>query len=304
LRFHIEEEKRVRLDDGTKEEATKEGLQKFVSALSRLGNVYVNDAFGTMHRAHTSITDIAISKKLGGLLVKKELQAIGPLLTPNAPRIELLVLGGAKVADKIKLIEHLIPRTRKIFIGGGMAFTFIKRVHGVSIGNSIFDPVGFGLLDNILKAAKDNAVELVLPCDYVICDNPKNPTNVRNCQGDIPNGWSGMDIAPQSVLALKSIVDQVPKGGTVLWNGPMGVFEVKAFSAGTQGLAVYLAAATARGVQTIVGGGDSAAAAAQFAPHSVDQDFYHVSTGGGATLELLEGRELPGIAVLSPSSPS
>lgn len=296
LRFHLEEEKKVKGKDGTKREATKADIEKFAMALSKFGDVYVNDAFGTMHRAHTSITDIKLPMKVAGLLVKKELEAFAPLLSSDGNRpIDVLILGGAKVADKIKLIDNLLPKVKTLLVGGGMAFTFLKK-KGVEIGKSIFDADGFQHLDDLLEKAKELGVQIILPADYIISADGQSG---KTCQGDIPDGFSGMDIGPETSARFAAALNQVKANGTILWNGPVGVFEREAFSAGTRQLTSDLAEATAHGVKTVVGGGDSAAAAAIFAPHSLGKDFFHVSTGGGASLELLEGIALPGIAVLS-----
>lgn len=298
LRFHIEEEKKVKNKDGSKQEATKEQIDAFCQKLAGLGDVYVNDAFGTMHRAHSSITGINLPIKAGGLLVKKELLAFGPLLSPDAPKIDVAILGGAKVHDKIQLIENLIPRVKNILIGGGMTFTFLKKLQGIEIGKSLYDEEGGKQIEGITKKAREHDVKLHFPVDYVVADKFDALAESREITGNIPSELMALDIGARTVEAFTKVINEAV-GGSVLWNGPMGVFEFESFSNGTKALVKTVMKVTAtKGVKSVVGGGDTAAAVAKFG--SLEK-FTHVSTGGGASLELLEGKELPGISVLTNS---
>jgi phosphoglycerate kinase len=281
------------MDDGSKKIAKDSDVREFCQILSSFGDVYVNDAFGTMHRNHSSIGGIELGTKAGGLLVKKELQYFTPLLQHNAPKIDLAILGGSKVHDKIKIIENLIPRINGLFIGGGMAFTFLKK-KGIEIGKSIFDSEGFENIDNLFKLADSQNVTIHLPCDYIIAQNISDQTGTKFCEGDIPPEFMGLDIGPKSIKQLDSLLEGAKN--FVFWNGPVGLFEKDNFSKGTKSVMDFLGNCTQRGVQTIIAGGDSIAAATKF--NAID-NFTHVSTGGGASMELLEGKILPGIAFLN-----
>lgn len=296
LRFHIEEEGKGKAADGSKVKASKEAVAAFSSALTRLGDVYVNDAFGTAHRAHASMVGIKLPVRAAGFLLKKELDYFAKALESPA-RPFLAILGGAKVADKIQLITSLLDKVDEMIIGGGMAFTF-KKVGGVDIGDSMFDEEGAKLVADIMQKAKAKGVKLHLPVDYVAADKFDKDAKtklVTDAQG-VGAGWRGLDVGPAS---SKVFAEAIGRAKTIVWNGPAGVFEWKAFEAGTRSISDAVAAATAKGAISIVGGGDTATAAVQFGAAS---KVSHVSTGGGASLELLEGKVLPGVAALSESN--
>lgn len=268
------------------------GSEEFARKLSSLGDVYINDAFGAMHRPHASISKIVIHTRAAGLLVARELEAFSDLLRE---RIDLVVLGGAKVSDKLKLIENLIPRVDTIYIGGAMAFTFLAEEGKMeSIGESLYDQDGASAVPGILQKARQFQCNLVFPVDFRCAKSlgDQDLVIVKTLQEGIPKGYAGFDIGPQSESIL---YDLVVKAKKVFWNGPMGVFEQERFSHGT--LKCLQAMNDAQGL-TIIGGGDTAAACTLLYPEC---KVSHVSTGGGAGLELLEGAELPGIAHLNDS---
>ncbi len=274
LRFHKEE--------------TKNDLG-FAKELASLADIYVNDAFGTAHRAHAStegITQYLISA--AGFLIEKEISYLGQAIG-NPKRPFVVILGGAKVSDKILLIENLISKADAIIIGGGMAYTFLK-AQGKSIGKSICENDKLDLAMGLLEKAKAAGVKIALTEDFVIVESFDKPQG-RKIVTAIPDGWEGVDIGPATRRKYKEILSTAK---TVVWNGPMGVFEVDAFAEGTKEIAQYLAALS--GATTIIGGGDSAAAVSKF---GFDKAMTHISTGGGASLEFLEGKELPGIVALT-----
>lgn len=280
LRFNVEEEK---------------GDAKFAEALSKLGDAYVNDAFGTAHRAHASTSIIANyfpKTKFFGLLMAKELEAIDKVLKSGEKPITA-ILGGSKVSTKITIIENILPAINNLIIGGGMAFTFIKALGG-KIGNSLVEEDKLQLALEILEKAKANNVHVYLPNDMVIADSFSNDaeTKVVN-SSEIPEGWMGLDAGPES---RNKINDIILNSKTILWNGPIGVFEMSNFAAGTVALGDSIAEATQLGAFSLVGGGDSVAFVKQF--DYADKVSY-VSTGGGAMLESLEGLELPGVAAIN-----
>ncbi len=280
LRFHKAEEK---------------GDASFAEQLAKLGNVYVNDAFGTAHRAHASTAVIAqfFAKpdRMFGLLMEAEVTNAEKVLN-NATAPFTAILGGAKVSDKILIIETLMDRANNIIIGGGMAYTFLK-AQGKEIGNSLCENDKLDLANELLDKARTKNVKLILPVDSVAADKfaPDAATQVVS-NDNIPAGWMGLDIGPASV-ALFSETIQASK--TILWNGPMGVFEMEAFQKGTKGVADAIVLATAQGAFSLVGGGDSVAAVNQF---GLADKVSYVSTGGGAMLEFFEGKILPGIAAI------
>ncbi|KAH9060018.1 phosphoglycerate kinase [Lactarius vividus] len=294
LRFHIEEEGSVKDKEGNKTKADPAKVAEFRKQLTRLGDVYVNDAFGTAHRAHSSMVGVKLPQRAAGFLVKKELEFFAKALEkPDRPF--LAILGGAKVSDKIQLIDNMLDKVDSLIICGGMAFTFKKTLENVSIGNSLFDAAGSGNVQALVDKAKKNKVQLVFPVDYVTADKfDKNAnTGAATDEEGIPDGWMGLDAGPksreiyrQAVLAAK----------TILWNGPPGVFEYPAFAEGSKALLDANISAAKNGAVVIVGGGDTATLAAQY---GVEESLSHVSTGGGASLELLEGKVLPGVAELS-----
>ena len=274
VRFHKEEEKND---------------PAFAKELASLADIYVNDAFGTAHRAHASTAGLAdYLPSACGFLIKKELDIMGKALN-NPERPFVAILGGAKVSDKISVIENLLDKVDTLIIGGGMAYTFFK-AQGYNVGNSICEMDKLELAESLLKKAKEKGVNLLLPVDTVIGKEFKADTEYKVVDSDsIPDGWMGLDIGPKTV----EIFSEAIKGAkTVVWNGPMGVFEFENFAVGTKKIAQALAES---GATSIVGGGDSAAAVEQL---GFADKITHISTGGGASLEFLEGKELPGIAVL------
>ena len=271
--------------DGKKESKNDADLGKYWASL---GDVFVNDAFGTAHRAHASNVGIASTgiPTVAGFLMEKEIKFIGEAVEdPKRPMIA--ILGGAKVSDKIGVIENLIPKADKILIGGGMTYTFYE-AKGIKIGNSLVEADKVALAKELIEKAGD---KLVLPIDNVCAPEFSNDVETQVIEGDIPEGLMALDIGPASV---KLFADTLQGAKTVVWNGPMGVFEMSNFAKGTIG--VCEAIANLEGATTIIGGGDSAAAAEQL---GFADKFTHISTGGGASLELLEGKELPGLAVIN-----
>jgi phosphoglycerate kinase len=293
LRFHIEEEGKVKLEDGTSKKADPKAVEIFRASLSRLGDVYVNDAFGTAHRAHSSMVGVALPHKAAGFLMEAELKAFAAVL--HHPKRPLLaILGGAKIADKIPLIKNLIEKADAIIIGGGMAYTFKKVVDGMEIGDSLFDPEGAKIVRDLVAQAKARGVKLVFPVDYVLADkfHPEANTRAADDASAIPAGWMGLDAGPKSIALYR---EAILGAQTIVWNGPSGVFEFEKFAGSTRAMAQAVAEATARGAVTVVGGGDTATAAKKF---KVADKVTHCSTGGGASLEFLEGKALPGVAYL------
>jgi len=262
---------------------------QFAKDLSELGDIFVQDAFGTSHRAHASTTGIAdYIPAVSGFLIEKELKFLGEAVN-NPERPFAAVMGGAKVADKIPVITNLLDKVDILVIGGGMLFTFLK-AQGYSIGKSLLDEEGLGLAGDILKLADEKGVKFLLPVDVVCADEFSNDSAFDTYDIDsIPDDRMGMDIGPKSI---KLYTDTIRTAKTVVWNGPMGVFEMSNFAAGTKAVAECLAEMDAT---TVIGGGDSAAAVEQF---GLADKMTHISTGGGASLEFLEGKELPGIAVI------
>jgi len=293
LRFHIEEEGKVKLEDGTSQKADPKAVEAFRASLTKLGDVYVNDAFGTAHRGHSSIVGVALPEKAAGFLMEAELNAFTQVMdTPQRPL--LAILGGAKIADKIPLINNLLDKANEIIIGGGMAFTFKKVIEGMSIGDSLFDVEGAKIAAELMAKAKAKGVTITLPVDFVIADkfDPNANTQVVSDQQGIPDGWMGLDGGPKSIELYQQAVG---RARTIIWNGPSGVFEFEKFAGSTRAMATAVAAATASGAITVVGGGDTATAAKKF---NVADKVTHCSTGGGASLEFLEGKVLPGVAFL------
>lgn len=294
LRFHIEEEGKVKNADGTSTKADPKAVDAFRASLSKLGDVYVNDAFGTAHRAHSSMVGCALPQRAVGFLMKKELDAFAAVLD-NPKRPLLAILGGAKVADKIQLINNLLDRANEIIIGGGMAFTFKKVIENVEIGNSLFDPEGAKIVADLLKKATEKGVQIHLPSDYVCGDKFDAAAQVQNADDKtgIPAGWMGLDVGPNTIAKFNEVIGRAQ---TIIWNGPPGVFELEAFAAGTKAMAAAISEVTSRGAITVIGGGDTATAAKK---NGIVDKVTHCSTGGGASLELLEGKLLPGIDALS-----
>ncbi len=294
LRFHIEEEGKVKREDGTKETADPAKVAAFRASLTKLGDVYVNDAFGTAHRAHSSVVGVDLPKKAAGFLMQKELEAFAAVLD-NPKRPLLAILGGAKIADKIPLINNLLDKANEIIIGGGMAFTFKKVLEGMEIGNSLFDAKGAEIAKELFDKAAAKGVKIHLPTDFVTADKfaPDAKVGAATDKEGIPAGLEGLDAGPASRALFAEVI---ARAKTIVWNGPPGVFEFDAFCASTKSMAEAIAAATAGGATTVVGGGDTATAAKKF---GVINKVTHASTGGGASLELLEGKTLPGVAALT-----
>jgi phosphoglycerate kinase len=280
LRFYKEEEK---------------GGEAFAEKLSKLGDVYVNDAFGTAHRAHASTAVIAkffpAGKKMFGLLMEGEVKSAEKVLH-NSEKPFTAIIGGAKVSDKILILENLLERATDIIIGGGMAYTFLKAMGG-KIGNSLCEEDRIGTADEIMKKATAKGVCIHLPPDSIIADRFEATADTSDAPSNhIPDGWMGLDIGPN---ACDQFCNVIKRSKTILWNGPMGVFEMEKFRHGTKVIAKAVADATSSGAFSLVGGGDSVAAVNQFG--FADKVSY-VSTGGGAMLEYFEGKELPGIAAI------
>lgn len=294
LRFHIEEEGKAKKEDGTSVKADPENVKKFRESLTKLGDVYINDAFGTAHRAHSSMVGVNHPQRASGFLMQKELEYFGKALS-SPERPFLGILGGAKVADKIQLIENLLDKVNVMIIGGGMAYTFKKVVYGMKIGNSLFDKAGAEIVEGLVKKAKDKGVELVFPVDYITGDKFAADAKLGTAtdESGIPDGLEGFDCGPKS---RELFTAAVKKSKTIVWNGPVGVFEFDAFDAGTRAVAAAVVEATKAGATTIIGGGDTATAAAKY---GIEEQVSHVSTGGGASLELLEGKILPGVEALT-----
>ncbi len=285
LRFHAEEEGKG---------ADEKDIAAFRASLSKLGDVYVNDAFGTAHRAHSSMVGADLPQRASGFLMQKELDYFGKALSePERPF--LAILGGAKVKDKIQLIDNLLDKVDEMIIGGGMAYTFLKELEGMSIGKSLYDEEGAKIVKDLMTKAEKKGVKIHLPLDFVTADDFSNDASVGHATKEegIPDNLEGLDCGEKSRALF---VEAVKRAKTIVWNGPVGVFEFDNFAKGTRALADAVAAATDAGATTIVGGGDTATAAKKF---GVEDKMSHVSTGGGASLELLEGKVLPGVAALS-----
>jgi phosphoglycerate kinase len=265
----------------------------FAKSLASFGDVYVNDAFGTAHRAHASTEGITrfLKPSVAGYLMRKEIEYLGKAVT-NPGRPYVAILGGAKISGKIDVIENLLPKIDVLIVGGGMAFTFFE-AQGYEIGDSLIEQEKVSVAKKVLEDCKAKNMRLILPVDCVIADRFDNDAQRKIVPvSKIPIGWRGLDIGPETV---KIIGMELRRAKTVVWNGPMGVFEMPNFANGTFEVARLLAEATKAGATTIVGGGDSASAVAQA---GLESSVSHVSTGGGASLEFLEGKVLPGLAAL------
>ena len=280
LRFYKEEEK---------------GDSAFAKKLAALGTVYVNDAFGTAHRAHASTAVIAENfpgKKFFGYVMAGELANADKVLL-HAEKPFTAIMGGAKVSDKILIIEQLMNRVNNLLIGGGMAFTFVKAMGG-TIGSSLCEEDKLDLALSIIEKAKAKNVNLILPVDTIIADKFDANANSKTCNiNEIPDGWMGLDIGPESEKLFNATI---ASSKTILWNGPAGVFEFEKFSHGTKAVANAIADATSKGAFSLIGGGDSAAAISKF---NLTDKVSYVSTGGGALLEYIEGKELPGVTAIN-----
>ncbi|EPT01808.1 hypothetical protein FOMPIDRAFT_1029596 [Fomitopsis schrenkii] len=294
LRFHIEEEGSSKDKDGKKTKADPAKVEAFRVGLTKLGDVYVNDAFGTAHRAHSSMVGVKLQQRAAGFLMKKELDYFAKALE-HPERPFLAILGGAKVSDKIQLIENMLDKVDSLIICGGMAFTFKKTLDNVPIGNSLFDQAGSEKVGALIEKAKQRNIKLVFPVDFITADefDKDATTGVADDTTGIPDGWMGLDAGPKSRELFKTTVLE---SKTILWNGPPGVFEFPKFAEGSTSLLDATVEAAQKGATVIVGGGDTATVVAQ---HGLESKLSHVSTGGGASLELLEGKTLPGVAELS-----
>jgi phosphoglycerate kinase len=269
----------------------------FAAAMARLADVYVNDAFGTAHRAHASTEGVThhLTPCVAGYLMQKEIEYLGNAIA-NPKRPFVAVLGGAKISGKIDVIQSLLNKVDTILLGGAMTYTFDKKA-GLSVGESLVEDDRLAMAGELLEAFKNAKAKVVLPIDNITADKFAADANTQIVKrGEIADGWSGLDIGPETAAAYSEIVRNA---GTVVWNGPMGVFEMDKFSAGTRAVAEAMAAATEHGAVTVVGGGDSASAIATF---GLTEKVSHVSTGGGASLEFLEGKTLPGLAALTNKS--
>ena len=279
LRFHAEE---------------TAGDKTFAKAISELGDVYVNDAFGTAHRAHAStavIADFFPEEKLFGYLLAKEIDSVDKVMS-SSERPLTAIMGGAKVSSKISIITNLLDSVDNIIIGGGMSYTFAKATGG-TVGNSLVEDDYLETAKKILKEAEEKGVNIYLPEDTIAADEFSNDANQQVCEtNNIPDGWMGLDIGPKTEVAYNEVI-QASK--TILWNGPMGVFEMTSFQNGTKAVALSIADATRQGAFSLIGGGDSVAAVNKF---NLADKVSYVSTGGGALLEYMEGKQLPGIEAI------
>lgn len=274
-------------------EGETKGDEEFAKALSKLGNVYVNDAFGTAHRAHASTTVVAkfFQDKMAGFVMTAEIENAEKVLE-KAEKPYTAIMGGAKISDKILIIEKLLAKVDNLIIGGGMSYTFFKAMGG-KIGNSLVEEDKLELAKELIQKAKEQGVEIKLPIDSIVADNFANDANTKIAQNHaIEDGWMGLDIGPEATAIFQKTVEE---SKTILWNGPMGVFEMENFAKGTKAIAESVVKATENGAFSLIGGGDSAAAVNSL---GYGDKVSYVSTGGGALLEYMEGKELPGVAAL------
>eukprot|EP01080_Neovahlkampfia_damariscottae_P011400 gene11400-4567_t len=293
-RFHIEEEGKGVDKDGNKVKATKEQVEAFRSSLSKLGDIYVCDAFGTAHRAHSSVVGVDLPLKVCGYLMKKELDYFSVTLNkPNRPFVT--IMGGAKVRDKIQLIKNMLDKVDEMVIVGGMAYTFLKVNENMKIGKSLFDEEGAKIVSELITLAKEKGVKIHFPIDFLCADKFDKDANteVATVESGIKDDWQGLDIGPESIKQLSKVLENAK---TICWNGPAGVFEFPNFSHGSRGLLEAVVKSTKNGCVSIVGGGDTASFVTS---EGKEKEVSHVSTGGGASLELLEGKVLPGVANLT-----
>lgn len=293
LRFHIEEEGSGVDEEGKKVKADPAKVEEFRKSLTKLGDVYINDAFGTCHRPHSSMVGVDLPRA-AGFLVNKELKHFAEILEkPERPFLS--ILGGAKVSDKIHLINNLLDKVDEMIIGGGMAYTFKKVVYNVEIGKSIFDEGGAKIVKDIVAKAEKNGVKLHFPVDYVTADKFSKDAQVGQATDEegIPEGWQGLDVGPKSRELFREVV---LRAKTIVWNGPVGVFEFSSFAEGSKDLLSAVLEATKNGATSVIGGGDTATLVEQ---QGAMDKVSHVSTGGGVSLMLLEGQELPAVTALS-----
>uniref|UniRef100_A0A1B6DT89 Phosphoglycerate kinase n=1 Tax=Clastoptera arizonana TaxID=38151 RepID=A0A1B6DT89_9HEMI len=294
LRFYKEEEGKGVDSSGNKIKATPQDIKRFRESLSKLGDIYVNDAFGTSHRAHSSMLGEGYKDRAAGFLLKKELTYFAKALD-NPDKPFLAILGGAKVADKIYLIENLLNKVSEMIIGGGMAYTFLRECKGMEIGNSLYDPIGAKIVNGLIEKANMKGVKIHLPVDFITANKFHEDAEVGEAtlKSGIPEGWMGLDVGPKTNEEFRKPIE---RARVIVWNGPTGVFEFEKFSKGTKSILDTIVEVTKKGTITIIGGGDTATCAAKW---KAEDKVSHVSTGGGACLELLEGKILPGVAALS-----
>ncbi len=299
-RYHKEEQAKCKQKDGESDEdfkarkaALKEQQKELAKKLASYGDIFCNDAFGTAHRAHASTAVITkyIGTSVSGFLLEKEIEYLGNAVeTPVRPFVA--ILGGAKVSDKLAVVKNLLNKVDTLIIGGGMAYTFLKAM-GHQIGNSLCEDDQLEYAREMLASAKEKGVNFLLPVDTVVADKFDAEANTRIVGQDIPEGWMGLDIGPQTVELYSNAIKSAK---TVVWNGPMGVFEMEKFNKGTFGVCAAVAEVKANGGISIIGGGDSVAAVNK---SGLAPKMSHISTGGGASLEYLEGKELPGVVALN-----
>ncbi len=299
-RYHKEEQAKLKQKDGQSDEefkaakaALKEEQKALAKKLASYGDVYCNDAFGTAHRAHASTAVITkyIPVSVAGFLMEKEIEYLGNAVE-NPVRPFVAILGGAKVSDKLAVVSNLLTKVDSLIIGGGMAYTFLKAM-GHNVGNSLCEPDQLGYAKEMIEKAKELGVTFLLPVDNVAADKFAPDAETKIVGQDIPDGWMGLDIGPETV---KLYSDVIRKAKTVVWNGPMGCFEMEKFNKGTFGVCAAVAEVKENGGVSIIGGGDSVAAVNK---SGLAPKMSHISTGGGASLEYLEGKELPGVAALN-----
>ena len=284
LRFHMAEEGKG-VKDGEKVKCPQSEIDAFRSSLSQLGDIYINDAFGTCHRAHSSMVGVDVETRAAGFLLKKELDYFAKIIESPA-RPLTVVMGGAKVHDKIQLIDNLLDIVDEMIIGGGMAFTFNSVLNDTPIGDSLFDSHGAELVPDILAKAAKKGVRIHLPTDFTCADRFHEDANVviRSEDQGIDDGWLGLDVGPQTIAANAEVI---ARSKTIFWNGPQGVFEMKPFASGSLSMLDNIIAATKSGATSVAGGGDTVALLNKI--EGAAQKLSHVSTGGGASLELVEG---------------
>ncbi len=299
-RYHKEEQAKCKQKDGESDEdfkarkaALKEQQQELARKLASYGDIFCNDAFGTAHRAHASTAVITkyIPTSVSGFLLEKEIEYLGNAVE-NPVRPFVAILGGAKVSDKLAVVNNLLTKVNTLIIGGGMAYTFLKAM-GKTIGNSLCEDDQLQYAKDMIAKAKETGVEFLLPVDTVIADKFDAEANTQIVDGDIPEGWMGLDIGPKTIEIYSNAIKSAK---TVVWNGPMGVFEMEKFNKGTFGVCAAVAEVKANGGISIIGGGDSVAAVNK---SGLAPKMSHISTGGGASLEYLEGKALPGVVALN-----
>jgi phosphoglycerate kinase len=294
LRFNVEEEGKGVAPDGSKTKADPAKVTEFRAAIKSMADIYCNDAFGTAHRGHSSMVGDGFEIKASGALMSKELDAFAKVLDePKKP--VLAILGGAKVSDKIQLIMNMLDKVNSIIIGGGMAYTFLKTTDGMSIGSSLYDEEGAKIVPEIMEKAKKLGVEIILPVDFVCSSKFGEDGEIKVLTKDegIPDGFMALDCGTKS-NDINAAAVRAAK--TIIWNGPMGVFEMAKFEVGTKSVMDVVVEVTKTGTVTVIGGGDTATACKKY---DTEDKVTHCSTGGGASLELLEGKDLPGVSALS-----